>query len=170
MEGVARSSRVRSTTHFESAALAGFVAGEGSFIVTTKQPPFKDGTPRLRFVFSVTVAERDRPILEAIRHALGFGSIRAIPPRKRGHLFEVALTVASIRAHRAATIPFFESNLVASEKRHQFELWRDALNSYDSIRPTRWGKGRSPCSEPGCDKPVRGRGLCRSHYYRATGY
>ncbi len=34
----------------------------------------------------------------------------------------------------------------------------------------RLGKGPSGCSEFGCDRPVRGRRLCRSHYYRATGY
>jgi hypothetical protein len=26
---------------------------------------------------------------------------------------------------------------------------------------------RSPCSEPGCVRPVLAKGLCRSHYYRA---
>jgi hypothetical protein len=32
-------------------ALGGVIAGEGCFMVTTKQPPFKDGDPRLRFVW-----------------------------------------------------------------------------------------------------------------------
>jgi hypothetical protein len=44
------------------------------------------------------------------------------------------------------------------------------LYSYDALRPSRHGKAPSSCSVDGCGRPVRGRGLCRSHYYRATGY
>jgi hypothetical protein len=146
------------------------VAGEGSFIVTTKQPPFKDGTPRLRFVFQISVAERDRRLLEDLRAVLGFGSIHRRPPGKPGRLPVVVYSIGSVRAHLAATIPFAEKYLLASAKRRQYELWRDALLWWDQQRPSRYGRGPSPCSEPGCEKPVRGRGLCRSHYYRATGY
>ena len=156
--------------HLDAYMLAGFVAGEGSFIVTTRQPPFKDGTPRLRFVFQVTVAARDRPLLEQLRALLGFGSIRDIAPRNPAHQPLSELQIASRRAHFTMTIPWADMHLLPCAKRRQYELWRDALYSYDKLRPTRFGKGRSPCSVEGCDRPVRGRGLCRSHYYRATGY
>jgi hypothetical protein len=129
--------------------LAGFVAGEGSFVITTRQPPFHDGTPRLAFVFDVQVASRDRSMLERLQTFLGFGSIT--------DLF-------------SATIPWADAHLLPCAKRTQYELWRDALFSYDQLRPSRFAKGPSPCNVDGCDKPVRGRGLCRSHYYRATGY
>src|SRR5581483_5297308 len=69
IEGVARSSRVRSTLGGLPFTLGGFVAGEGSFIITTRQPPFVDGSPRLRFVFQVAVADRDRDLLEALHVA-----------------------------------------------------------------------------------------------------
>ncbi len=150
--------------------LAGFVAGEGSFIVTTRQPPHKDGTPRLRFVFQVAIADRDLALLERLREALGFGSIHLHQPKARHHQRQAILTIASVKAHRASTIPFFERILLPSAKRRQFELWRDALELWDSQRPSQYGKGSSACSVDGCEKPVRGRGLCRSHYYRATGY
>lgn len=150
--------------------LAGFVAGEGSFIITPRQPPFKDGTPRLRFVFQVAVASRDRPMLERLRALLGFGSITDGPPQKAGWQPRSQYIVASRLAHFAATIPWADVHLLPCAKRAQYELWRDALYSYDGLRPTQYGKGRSPCSVDGCEKPVRGRGLCRSHYYRATGY
>ena len=150
--------------------LAGFVAGEGSFVVTTKQPPFRDGAPRLRFLFQVAVAARDRELLEQIRALLGFGSIHERDGSKPHHLRIAVLSVASITAHRTATIPWLDAHLLLSAKREQYTLWRDALYSYEIEHPSQYGKGRSTCSEADCDLPVRGRGLCRRHYYRATGY
>jgi hypothetical protein len=121
-------------------------------------------------VFQVAVAARDRALLESIRDLLGFGSIRERVGGKPHHLRQAALAVASLKAHRAATIPWLDAHLLMSAKRRQYELRRDALFAYEIDRPTRYGKGPSSCSEPGCDLPVRGRGLCRRHYYRATGY
>src|SRR3954453_22735468 len=72
MEEVARSIRVSSTEAF---FLAGVVAGEGCFTVTVARPPRVDGSTRLRFVFSLAMATRDRPLLESLRDALGYGSI-----------------------------------------------------------------------------------------------
>lgn len=172
MEGVARSSRVGSTlSEFSPWALGGFVAGEGWFTVArASTEPRVDGSVRLRFTFGITVASRDQAILDAVRESLGFGSMRRIPARRPGHQDESALIVSSRHAHFASTIPFMDRYLLPCAKRRQFEAWRDALVEHELAHPSRFGKGPSPCSEPGCDKPVRGRGLCRSHYYRATGY
>lgn len=150
--------------------LGGFVAGEGSFIVTPKQPPFADGTPRWRFVFSITVATRDRGLLEALHSFLGFGSMRDLPPAREGYQPESEFRVTSLLAHHAATIPFAETFLLPSAKRDQFESWREQMRVQELEHPNRYGKGPSTCTVPGCEKPVRGRMLCRSHYYRATGY
>jgi hypothetical protein len=151
-------------------ALGGFVAGEGTFVNSPLRATYADGTPRRRFVFQVTVATRDRRMLEALRASLGFGSICDKPP-ERAHWQPLSdYTVNSRRAHFAATIPFMECYLLPCAKRVQYERWRDALIEHEVAHPSKYGKGPSPCSEPGCDKPVRGRGLCRSHYYRATGY
>jgi len=147
------------------------VAGEGSFVVTRKLPPAADGSVRLRFVFKVTMASRDRALLEQLRDFLGYGSINDQPAPRPAWQPTSTFTIGSLRGHRAATIPFAEEYLLlASAKRRQFESWRAAMDAYEGLKPSRWGKGRSTCSEPGCDLPVRGRGLCRSHYYRATGY
>ena len=151
-------------------AFAGLVAGEGSFIVTRKLPAFANGDFRLRFVFQVTMAARDRPLLGALQAYLGYGSLYDRPSRNSRWLPTVSFTINSIAAHRAATIPFAERFLLPCAKRDQFDQWRQALEAFDSEHPNRFGKGRSACSEPNCDGPVRGRGLCRSHYYRATGY
>ncbi len=149
--------------------LGGFVAGEGCFY-TAPLPAFADGSRRRRFVFQVTVARRDRALLEELRSFLGYGSIADRRARRPEHQPTTTFSVASFRAHREATIPFAERYLLPSAKRDQFERWRGEMEEYLEAHPSRWGLGPSPCSVPGCGKPVRGRGLCRAHYYRATGY
>jgi hypothetical protein len=153
-----------------SFTLGGLIAAEGCFMVTTKQPPFKNGDPRLRFVFAMNIAQRDRPLLEALRMCLGVGSIHDTAPRKSHWLPSSTFSVGSMHAHRRATIPFCERFLPTTAKRRQFELWRNALYSFDLLHPSRYGKGPSPCKVVDCDLPVRGRGLCRKHYYLETGY
>jgi hypothetical protein len=151
--------------------LGGFVAGEGSFAVTDRRKPFvRDGSPRLRWVFGVKVAARDRPMLEALQMYLGCGSIRDMPAPKAHHQPQSGFEIVDCKLHHQAVIPFAEQFLLPCHKRTQFERWRDALYEYERRRPSQYGRGRSTCSVPGCERPVRGRGLCRSHYYRATGY
>jgi hypothetical protein len=124
----------------------------------------------VKFVFSMTMARRDLQLLEALRRFLGFGSIQHYRRARRHWQPTSVLRIHSIWAQRNTTIPFAEAFLLPCVKRQQFEEWRDRLLAYDLAHPNRYGKGPSPCSVPGCEKPVRGRMLCRSHYYRATGY
>jgi len=149
----------------------GLVAAEGSFAITKTTEPFADGTPKLRFVFQLEMASRDATLVGALQSFLGTGSIHHRPGRKLHWQPTTTLTIAGRATHHAVTIPFAERFLLPCAKRRQFELWRDALVSYEAMtgghRPKR---GRSICRIAGCEKPVRGRMLCRSHYYRATGY
>jgi hypothetical protein len=151
-------------------SLAGFVAGEGCFSITRKLPPFQDGDPRLRFVFAIETASRDRPLLDLLCARLAIGKVTDHPQRRAAWQPTSTFRVASLRAHRSAVIPFMDRFLVAGQKRHHFELWVQAIDAYELAHPTRWGNGPSPCRVHGCEKPVRGRGLCRSHYYRETGH
>jgi hypothetical protein len=138
-------------------------------VVTPVRPPHADGSVRVRFVFQLSMAARDRPLLAELRALLGFGSITDHPRRRPEWQPISTLSVSSRKAHFAATIPFMERHLLApTRKRAQYEQWRDALLSYESLRPRR--VGRSTCSEEDCDGLVRGRGLCRRHYYQVTGY
>jgi hypothetical protein len=151
--------------------LGGLVAAEGSFIVTTRGLSFvSDGSPRLRFVFQLTMATRDRELLESLHRLLGAGSVNDRPARDSRWLPYSVYTLNSMKMHKARTIPFAESCVLASAKRRQFEQWRDALYRYEVERPTQYGRAPSIGSEPGCGQPVRARALCRSDYYRATGY
>jgi hypothetical protein len=116
------------------------------------------------------MASRDRHLLEQVRSVLGFGSIHDRQPARQHWQPTSALTVASRKAHLRATIPFAERYLLTSAKRSQFERWRSELLDYDELHPNPAVRGRSVCSVDGCGDFVRGRGLCRRHYYRATGY
>jgi hypothetical protein len=150
---------------------AGLVAGEGWFGSSAAHPTHRvDGSLRLRFWFGITMARRDLALLEGLHACLGVGSIRHQPPRKEHWLPTSTLTVSSRLAHRTVTIPFFDEFLLPCAKRRQFDAWRAEFEKYERAHPTRIGFGPSPCSVEGCDQPVRGRGLCRTHYYRATGY
>jgi hypothetical protein len=150
--------------------LGGFVAGEGCFCTTTIVRPFADGTPRRRWVFQVAVANRDRHLLEALRTFLGVGSIHERDAARAHWQPTATFTVNSQRANRNRVIPFADRYLLQSAKRRQFEEWRQNLDDYTRLHPNRYGLGPSECRIPGCTRPVRGRGLCRSHYYRETGY
>lgn len=180
MQGVTGSNPVSSTDPINTFhriwrsvgfTLAGFVAGEGWFGTKRSRERFtRDGSERLRFVFGVTVARRDRRLLEALAAFLGHGTIRDKPARRAHHQPLSEFAISSMRAHRVATIPFATTFLLPCQKRSQFDAWLETIAVYEARRPSQYGKGRSICSVPGCEGPVRGRSLCRSHYYRATGY
>jgi hypothetical protein len=150
--------------------LGGLVAGEGYFSILERNERFSDGSARKRFRFGISMASRDRPLLIDLACLFGVGSVRDSQTRVAGHLPISTFIVDSVRHHKIATIPFAAAFIPPSQKRVQFEAWRDALLAYERDRPTQYGRGPSTCSEPDCDRPVRGRGLCRSHYFRATGY
>lgn len=137
--------------------LGGVVAGEDCFFVTRKLPSFASGEARLRFVFTMTMADRDRRLLEALQGFLGQGSICDKPPAQEGWQPTSTLQVSSLTAHRAATIPFFDRFLLPCAKRSQYEAWKEAMFAYEKEHPSRYGKGPSPCGAEGCDRPVRGR-------------
>jgi LAGLIDADG endonuclease len=168
MQEVAGSIPVASTLGFQ---LAGVVAGEGSFSSHDRGVAFvRDGSPRRRFVFAVSMAARDRPLLEQLQRTLGCGLLGDRPARKPGWLPTTEFTVSVERDLVKRVIPFMERFLFPCAKRVQFERWRDDLIAYRRDRPSQYGRGPSMCSVPGCGRTVRGRGVCRVHYYRLTGY
>lgn len=169
MQGVAGSSPASSTPTRLGYTLAGFIAGEGYFSVVKTQRVHRSGEPIQQFLFGVHVAEHDVSLVEGIKTALGGGSIRWTTPANDHWKPTVVYSLKSIRAHKTTTIPFMERYLLRCAKRRQFESWRDDMETYIERHNVRWA-GRSTCSEEGCDRFVRGRGLCRSHYYRETGW
>ena len=151
--------------------LGGLVAGEGSYFSSRRPVAFvKDGSPRRRFVFQLAMANRDRPLLEQLHRVLGCGQITDSHPAKAGWLPITTVSVSRERDLIDRVIPFMDRFLLPCAKRTQFEHWREELLAYLRDRPSQYGRGPSMCSVPGCGRPVRGRGVCRIHYYRLTGY
>jgi hypothetical protein len=172
MEEVAGSIPASSTSLLDASEcfmLGGFVAGEGCFTTGVRGGCFADGAPMRKFIFSIEVADRDLGLLERLHEAVGCGSIRRNASRQ-GHLPSAVFSIRSHQAHHDRTIPFMDRYLLPCAKRGQYRAWKHALASYEALHPTRWGRGPSTCSIEDCGDPVRGRGLCRRHYYRATGY
>jgi hypothetical protein len=118
----------------------------------------------------IEMRDEDGKLLEALAEGFGCGSIYQRPARKPGYAATRSFEVGAIADHHRSTIPFASTYLPACAKRRQFERWCEELRAYERDRPTQWGRGSSVCNKPGCCRPVRGRGLCRIHYYRATGY
>ena len=151
------------------AALGGVVAGEGHFGVTRKRPDFTTGEARL----TIRVLGRDGdPRHGGARSAAEHPALRFDPGRTptQPHWQPIAyFSITSQRAHHAAVIPFADRYLVPGAKRDQFERWRSASYAYESFTRADMAVV-PPRAVPGCAEPVRGRGLCRRHYYRATGY
>src|SRR4051812_1871739 len=121
-----RDSISRSSTELvgNGAALAGLVAGEGCFTVGILSPRV-DGTPRRRFRFVVTMADRDLPVLEALRAFIGVGSVSRRPAQRSNWQPTATYTVAGRKGLREALIPFCDRYLLASHKRTQYLRWRD---------------------------------------------
>jgi hypothetical protein len=172
MQEVAGSIPVASTSQdVVGFQLGGLVAGEGCFSIRERGLAFvRDGSPRKRFVFQISMASRDRPLLLHLHRALGCGTIVDVRSRKPGWLPTTGITVSREQDHLVRVIPLMERYLLPCAKRRQYERWRDELVTYLERRPSQYGRGPSVCSEPGCTRPVRGRGVCRVHYYRITGY
>ena len=172
----ARSSNLLTSTFvpFDPAAgfmLGGLIAAEGCFCRATRPETFRrDGSARVRFVFAVAMAEWDRPLLERLHDALGCGRFYSGKPALSHHQPMARFEVRSERNHVERVIPFCDAFLLPCAKRDQYEEWRDHLLTYRATRPSQYGRGPSICSVEGCGRPVRGRGLCRSHYHQATGY
>ena len=151
--------------------LGGLVAGEGCFRSTARRERFPDGSERRRFVFEVSMASDDRPLLEALQLVLGAGTIQDRGRRRTGWKPESRLTIASEATHVRSTIPFFARVLAPGQKRRQFDAWRAELLAYRRRRADLGiGVGPAACRVEGCGRPVRGRGLCRGHYDEVTGW
>ncbi len=134
----------------------GFVAAEGTFVVT--------GTPPT-FTFAVSLGAVDSNTCQALRDLLGVGCVRTYKRRKPHYDDEVCFVVRALEDLVYVVVPFMERYLPPSYKRVQFEHWRDRLLAYWE----RDARRRRPCIVQGCDSPQRAKSLCRHHYYCAFG-
>ena len=135
-----------------AAFLAGFVAGEATFVASGDPP---------KFTFAVGLGASDTGMCEVLAKYFGAGHIHRSPRRKPHYDDEVSFAIQSMRDHLAVTIPFMDEHLPESHKRTQYLVWRAALVDYWEHR----AKRRRPCTVEGCEKPRRAHGYCREHLW-----
>jgi hypothetical protein len=145
---------VRPATEDLAQFLGGFVAVEGSFVVSGG-----------RFTFRVGLGAADSGTCTLFRELFGCGSIHQSPRRKPHYDDECSFVVQSLKDHVEVTIPFMDEHLPPSYKREQYLAWRERLLDYWEHR----AKRVRSCSVAGCERPRRAHGLCRHHLYRHRG-
>jgi hypothetical protein len=100
-----------------SAALAGFVAGEGTFTSHVD-------AGRARYIFAVGLGARDAAMCQLLARHLGCGTLRRFPRRQAHYDDEVTFAVQKLRDLVEVVVPFMDVHLPPCHKRTQYEAWR----------------------------------------------
>ena len=98
--------------------VAGFTVAEGCFTST--------GTPP-RFAFTVALGARDLDTCEGLAAFFDVGRVYRYARRAPTHDDVVIYTVQKRGELVEGVVPFMDRYLPASQKRKQYESWRDAL-------------------------------------------
>jgi hypothetical protein len=146
---------VRPATEFAD-HIAGFVAAEGTFIVSGNPPSF---------TFAVALGSEDRESCASLSAYFGIGHVRAYSRRKAHFDDEIVFGIRKLKDLVEVVVPFMDEHLPPSHKREQYLAWRTQLLDYWEHRARR----RRACTVEGCDKPQRAKGVCRRHHYERFG-
>ena len=134
--------------------IAGFVAGEGTFTHNGRN-----------FTFAVALGETDAGACELMHAFFGVGHVYHYPRRQPHYDDEVVFQVRKTGDLVNVIVPFMDEHLPMSYKRIQYLEWRVNVIDYWEHRMKR----RRPCTVDGCDRPQKGRGVCRPHMYEFYG-
>jgi hypothetical protein len=110
--------------------IAGFVDGEGCFALKYNREVkhHRPGKPvffRWDIEFAIYLKAHDMTILESIRDTIGCGIVNK--PNKAG---AVRFAVNDILQLKNIVIPFFEKYELRAIKRHDFNLWKEAVDIF----------------------------------------
>lgn len=100
--------------------MAGFVAGEGTFV----------HTPPRRFRFAVSVSSCDAAMCLLAHDFLRVGSVTTSAPRRANHTEVVTFAVQSLVDLVEVVVPFMDEHLPPCHKRDQYLSWRKQLLRY----------------------------------------
>lgn len=111
--------------------VAGFIDGEGCFYLTyrselKRKRPGKSRYFRWLPYFAITLREDDVGILQQIKKTLGCGNVYFLKGRE-GQGRQVYFGVQHIDDLHQKILPFFKKYPLRAKKRHDFNLWRGAL-------------------------------------------
>lgn len=107
--------------------IAGFIDGEGCFYLTYRseirhERPGKPKYFRWTPYFAINIRGDDREILEKIKNTLNCGNIYALKRGEMAHYIIQNMDDLYIKI-----LPFFNKYPLRAKKKHDFELWSDAL-------------------------------------------
>lgn len=106
---------------------AGFTDGEGSFQIIKRNRRSPCANYECRF--SIQLRDDDRPILDEIRNTLGFGTTRDKPfyPGATCNARPLAEFYVCAVKDCAKLAMMFETYPLRAKKRHDFEVWKQAV-------------------------------------------
>lgn len=110
--------------------IAGFVDGEGCFYLTYRsetryERPGKPKYFRWTPYFAINLREDDREILEKIKITLDCGNVYILHKKEQGNMAHYI--IQNLDDLYIKVMPFFNKYSLRAKKRHDFELWGDAL-------------------------------------------
>jgi len=117
--------------------LAGFVDGEGSFLIKRSirqiKPPYRSITVALGVDFNISLRADDKPVLDLIRNTLNFGRVIYIPKAKYRYngSFNSSKDQYMFRTAKiddcVKLVQIFDSFPLLSKKARDFTTWKEAV-------------------------------------------
>lgn len=104
--------------------LAGFIDGEGCFLIETTRP-----SATHYCAFRLEVRADDRPILDEIRERLGIGKIREC---RRG-TYHGAIWAVQNKADCASLVGFLDRYPLRAKKARDYAVWREAVAEWGCV-------------------------------------
>lgn len=106
--------------------IAGFVDGEGSFIVSLEKTNF----PRLRAMFKVELTYDDFEILDWLKTIFGVGNTYVLPSRKSNTKAACRFVVQDLESLVFKVIPFFHNYQLQGKKKQDYIRFADIITEY----------------------------------------
>lgn len=111
--------------------IAGLTDGEGCFYVNLRLAKTKKANPTVETHFYIKVRKEDKPMLEAVKLALGCGAIYFQKEERLNHTECYRYEVNSRQDIREKIIPLFNDYSLLSLKRNDFRLFAQISQMVD---------------------------------------
>lgn len=108
--------------------IAGFIDGEGCFVIVVSKHKTKKLKRDGRVSFQIELRDDDQEILEHIQETLGCGRLYQLSYERYGWKPHVKYMVSAIQDLHDKVIPFLEKYPLRAKKRHSFKLFRKAVD------------------------------------------
>jgi len=119
--------------------IAGLVDGEGCFHFSASNGYKNRGRgdeyyPTWRYSFVIRMEGKEEPILYEVQKVVRCGKVNKYPNSNGNRKPSVAFSVENLSDLHDKVIPFFKKYLLRASKRHNFEVWSEAITKLYIIR------------------------------------